>query len=849
LVKVFTKISLFILIVTVYSGCNSIRRVPKNKLLLEKNEISVDNKISRDAVIADLINQKPNSSILGYKLRLNLFNLARTNPDSIYKAKFTNNPKKYKRQSKLLSAKQVERKGKSFLYFGIDNFFKNIGEPPTIFDEIKTEKTVAKFKSYYFNNGYYNATISYKVDTIGKRKVKVKYTINRGAVSTIDSIKYVIASPVLDSVFQGIKSESLLKKGLPFKNTDFEAERNRITNYFRDHGAYDFQSSSISFNIDTIGKQNKTDVEMNIKDQLVKAKDTSILQPYKLYKIKRVNIFTDASTSKTQNTIKDSTQYHDFHLYSFDKLKFKPRAITDAVFIAPNTYYSDTKTNLTSRYLNNLKVFNYPSIQYKMDENNKNALIANVILTPRKKETLGVSFDITRSNIQTFGIALNTNYTLRNIFGGAETLDIGLRGNIGASKEVSNPNNIFFNIIEYGGDTRLNFPRILFPFKIEKIIPKSMLPSTTINLGLTKQTNIGLDKENFTGAITYNWFPKKKNSARLELLNVQYVNNININNYFNIYRSSYDIVNEFAKNTNINAANLDSNGNLTIQQGGVNNYINDVLSGATTIRTSDEAFNKIRSIKEREDRLTENNLIVATAYSFSRTNKTTLNNNSDTFRAKIEAAGNLSSLFANVSEKLDTQNNKKTIFDIEYSQYIKTELEYIKNWDLLHEKVFAFRGFVGAAIPYGNSTSIPFSRSYFAGGSNDNRGWQPYSLGPGSSGSRNDFNEANFKIALNTEFRFKIFKDLKGALFVDAGNIWNLLDEEKDPASVFENFNSLKNIAVGSGFGFRYDLNFFVVRIDLGYKTYNPAQDQDKRWFRNYNLSQTVLNIGINYPF
>jgi outer membrane protein assembly factor BamA len=122
-------------------------------------------------------------------------------------------------------------------------------------------------------------------------------------------------------------------------------------------------------------------------------------------------------------------------------------------------------------------------------------------------------------------------------------------------------------------------------------------------------------------------------------------------------------------------------------------------------------------------------------------------------------------------------------------------------------------------------------------------------LGPGSSGSRNDFNEANFKIALNTEFRFKILKDLKGALFIDAGNIWNLLDEEKDPASVFNNFNSLKNIAVGSGFGFRYDLNFFVIRIDLGYKTYDPAQNEDKRWFRKYNFSQTVLNIGINYPF
>jgi outer membrane protein assembly factor BamA len=163
--------------------------------------------------------------------------------------------------------------------------------------------------------------------------------------------------------------------------------------------------------------------------------------------------------------------------------------------------------------------------------------------------------------------------------------------------------------------------------------------------------------------------------------------------------------------------------------------------------------------------------------------------------------------------------------------------------------VFAVRTFFGIAIPFGNSDNVPFSRSYFSGGSNDNRAWQPYSLGPGRSGATDDFNEANMKIALSSEFRFKILGDLKGALFADAGNIWNVYDNVIDEKSTFTGIKSLKDIALGTGFGLRYDLSFFVIRFDFGFKTYNPANETGKKWFREYNFGHSVLNFGINYPF
>ena len=166
-----------------------------------------------------------------------------------------------------------------------------------------------------------------------------------------------------------------------------------------------------------------------------------------------------------------------------------------------------------------------------------------------------------------------------------------------------------------------------------------------------------------------------------------------------------------------------------------------------------------------------------------------------------------------------------------------------------HKKVVAVRSFFGIAIPYGNSNSIPFSRSYYGGGTNDNRAWQSYSLGPGKTNYGDAFNEANMKIALSAELRFNIFGQWNGALFTDIGNIWNIYDNVTDPDAVFSGLKSLKNIAIGSGFGIRYDFSFFVLRLDLGFKTYNPVKEEKEKWFKELNFSKSVINIGINYPF
>lgn len=853
--KTSTKITAFILIAILICACNAVKRVPEGKLLLTKNEIAVNDKTIKDETVFNQLYQKPNSTLLGYRLRLNLYNLANLNPDSTYQAKFTNNPEKFRRKSKWLSEKQVNRLGKSFWYYGIHDFLKKTGEPPVIIDKDRANKSLLRLKYYYFNNGFFNVDASYKIDTLSVKKGRIKYAITSGSAYFLDSLKTTILTPALDSLYETNKSNTFIKSGNQYKTEDFDNEKNRINTHFRNNGVYYFQPNYVTFDIDTIKKVNQANINLRIANYSYQQQDSSRTEPFKIYKISDVNIYTDYSSSANNQKITDSTTYKNFNLYSQDKLKYKPKAITNAIFITKGGLFADYKTVLTTRYLNNLKIFNYPSIQYEVDPRDSTAqsLIAKVYLTPRKKYSFGTNLDVTHSNIQNFGIGVSVSETVRNIFNGAETLELAVRGNIGSSRKLANPNNNFFNVSEYGLDLKLNIPRIFMPFSTEKIIPKSMIPSTLITLGFAKQQNIGLDKENFTSTLSYNWTPTRNSTARFDLFNTQFVRNLNPQNYFNVYGSSYNALNEISKeyNTNSSYYNNSIDQDLLIEEG-TDGFTNDVLTGnANFLKPLElEDFQAVKSIEERRLRLTENDFILATSFTFSKTTKKDLaDNNFYLFKTKIESAGTVLTAVASTTNQKKNSNGNYEIFNLEYSEYIKTEFDYIKHWDLSKEKIVAFRSFFGIAIPFGNSDYVPFSRSYFSGGSNDNRAWQPYGLGPGSSGALDDFNEANMKIAISAEFRFKILGSLKGALFADAGNIWNVLDNVEDEKSTFTQFKDLKDIALGTGFGLRYDLSFFVIRFDFGFKTYNPADEINKRWFRDYNFANSVLNFGINYPF
>ena len=854
--KRIAKIGLLLLAV-ILSSCNALKRVDDDELLLTRNNIYANDEKVVDEDIQSLIFQKPNSTLLGYPLRLNLYNLAKKDPDSSFQAWLHKKEKREQRWANMLSQKQVNRLGESFLVKGYSEWLKSIGEPPAIIDTSRTRKSLERLSAYYGSKGYFNNKTTYEIDsTKRKHRAEINYKISLGKPYLIDSLSKKIASKAIDSLYTLHKDQSFLQQGKQFDLSDFNQERERLTSLFRNSGVFNFQESSITYDIlrdTTLGKDDQNlEVELNIENLRKRGDSALTTTEYKVHRFDRVNIFADYNFNDDISNLQ-SVDYENYTIYFKNKLRYKPKALTDAIFLEKDSVYRDIDRLRTYRQISNLNTFKYPNIEL-LEDSTQTRLTSNIYLAPRPKYSLGLDFDITHSNIQRLGIGFSSSLITRNVFGGAETLSISARGTFGLLSDNSLPEDFFSEI---GGDINLTFPRMWFPLiNTKKIIPYYMLPTTRVSAGTSFQKNIGLDKQTFNTILGYNWTPSNFKKNSMELLNIQYVRNVNPDRFFNVYGSTYRRLDDIANNYQDNADLADfyeptddtEDPLKLIIPDGTTGFTNAILNRDVPANTVD--FRDVSRIEERRQRLTENNLIFASNYSFTKNNRAGLSDNDFyQFRFKVESAGNLLSGLSRIFPFNKNENQDRLVFGVPFSQYIKTEFDYIKHWGVSRTDVLAFRSFFGIAIPYGNSTSIPFARSYFAGGSNDNRAWNPYSLGPGSTQNINDFNEANLKIALNLEYRFPIVGDIKGALFADAGNIWNVWDSEEDPDAIFSGLDSLADIALGTGLGLRYDFTYFVFRVDFGFKTYNPAEEPSRRWFTDYNFANGELQIGINYPF
>jgi outer membrane protein assembly factor BamA len=802
-------------------------------IILKSNDIFINGKLISKDSLSPLITQNKNNYLFGIPLSALLYESSKKNSDSIFNKWINKKSKRNERITKVFSKKQVIQIKKYIEDF--NNWKKRNGEELQIIDSTKTNISIENLKSFFKNNGYFDSEISSSIEINKKNQKfgKVIYNIDLGNQYYLDSIKSNIQSPILDSLYQKNIGKSFLKKNNSFNTLDFESERNRLDNLFKNSGIYNFQISSISFQVsrDTTGTDLRIPVQINILE------DSS--NKYRIHYIKNINIYTSNLLSLKTDTLNNPIVFDDINIFSISKLRYKPKNLTNVISFKKGDYYSDQKRSNTIKQLNNLENFQYPTVSYNYLINSKSELEANVLLNPKERFSLGFGVDLKHSNIEDIGVAFETSFTSRNVFQGAERLEFSSRGTLGKSGNTT--------ISEYGFDIRLKFPRLFLPSKLKKVLNLDYNPNTYIGLGTSKQTNIGLDRQSFKFDLNYNWTNLNDKKINLGLLNIELVNNKNSVNYFNIYSNSFNSINSIALNNNTNSSYFNSLNKLIVPEG-INSFIKDVINRNLSLNEDD--FNTVNYINDRRNRLTANNLIIGSSYSLISDNRKSLfDQNFSQLKIKFELAGTLTNFFANqFNAEVDQYNNKK-ILGLAYSQYFKTEFNYIKHWAISSNSTLAFRGYYGIAIPFGNSDNIPFSKSFFSGGSNDNRAWEVYRLGPGSSGAISEFNEANMKIAFNIEYRFGLFGKLDGAIFTDVGNIWNVFDDTQDPRRTFDGFIDLNELAIGSGFGIRYNLGYFVLRLDMGLKAYNPVLDSNERWMTDFKLNKAVFNIGLNYPF
>jgi outer membrane protein assembly factor BamA len=853
LTRTSTKISLFLGLIIFFNSCDAVKRVGEDEFLLIKNTIIVDGEETSEEGVNSQLLQKPNTQVPLIKLPigLHIYNLADPKPDSTFSKWLHKTPKREDRLVRFYSKKQVNQMGYS--YRGFNKWLEKSGRAPVIIQETKTKKSIERITEWYKKRGWFNTIGEYNmtIDTTKNKRSALTYNVTRFQPYFVDSIQEKISSRAVDSLFQATKKSSFIIKDKQYAAQDFNNERDRLTILFRNSGLYTFDQDYVGFEADTVNTGHKVNITYILPDRKTTIGDTTYYEPFEVHTVNEVRIVTDYSYANRDKKWSDSASFNGYKLYSYDKLKFKPKAITDAIAIVPSDIFKNIDKTLTYNQISDLRIFKYPNISYEKDprDSTGNGLISTILLSPRKNATLGVDFDTYTSIVQQIGIGFSTSLILRNVFRRAEILEISGGGSIGSSKDAAD-NQSFFNTSDVGANIKLTFPRIVFPLTTKKWIPKYMSPSTSASLGINAQNNIGLDRRNFNGIFNYQWKPSKLRTNSLDLLNLQYVNNLNPENYYNVYRSSYDRLNEIALNSDYEFNDPDPDTQALQIPIETADFIDIATAETNPLDLAPEEIDDVNSISEREKRLTENNLIFATNFSWVKdTREGVFDKSFSRLRFKIESAGNFLGGIANLSGRTKNSENNYEVLNVVFSQYAKFELGYIKHWEFNDGNVLAIRTFGGIAIPYGNSTSIPFTRSYFAGGPNDNRGWRAYDLGPGSSGSKNDFNEANLKIALNAEYRYTILGSIKGAFFIDAGNIWNVLDNIEDESSRFSSVSDFAEIAVASGLGLRYDFGFFVIRFDVGFKTYDPALPEGSRWFKDYNFGNAVYNIGINYPF
>ena len=790
----FLKVVLIISLTGVVS-CSSVRKLPEGAALLTKNEIQLSEGIRLDLDLEDVLRQKENKKILGIPLKLWIFNASGSKNSAI------------------------------------GRWFRSKGEPPVILDSIETALSVARLNRALRKQGYFNVYTSFDLDySPNLKKAKQRFFVSAGDPFTIDSIGYKLPNQNLLDSLSAYKKDRLIHPQDPLNIDTLEKERQRILSLLRDRGAFGLQKSDIYFEID--GDTTQTNRSKTVKVTTV-IDSTAAIQTHRLGKINVLFDQLNTTVSTPTDTVNGIVMYPTNESIDLDVLE-------ERIAFKPGILYRDSLRTTTLNRIGQLNYFSYPSINYNVQDDS--IVNINLYLRSRKRYSLTADFDLTHSAIQQIGTSLRSSVLARNVFGSFENLSLSLSGTIGNS--IIPGANI---TSELGIDLNLSFPRWWYGFSLDRLIAMEKNPISTLQIGTVFQQNLGLDRQTINAIYRFS-FTNKSSQHTVEFPKISYVNNLNPDNFFSIYRNTFETLDELSTPLKsdsryadlFESTGVDGSTQLQIPDGTAA-FISGVQDESIPLNEADALL--VSRIEERRARLTENNLILSSSYALL--NENTTNRNASAYRqyyAKFELAGFL-------FDALEPFSTPGELFDVAYAHYLKTELQFIKHWPLGTRSSAAFRAYGGFALPLGRSSSVPFVRSFFAGGTNDIRGWNAYTLGPGTTNQLNEFNDANLKLTLSAELRFPLSRSLYGAVFTDAGNIWNALDGTENEAAIFHGWRSLKDSAIASGFGLRYDFDYFIFRLDLAYKLLNPALQGDERWIFNRSNNSPLFNIGINYPF
>lgn len=688
---------------------------------------------------------------------------------------------------------------------GWDRFVTKLGQAPVVFDPALMEDSRDNISTHLKYTGYYGSHVQ-AIASVLNRQTVVDYLVTLGKQYPIKSIYYEVDNPDLaEEIFKDTVN-SLIQRGKPLSEDLLDKESERSAAYLRNQGYYEFSKNFYFFAADTVSVQDSALLRISVRNYPRGGSPDEAVRHRRFYfgkvEIYPVsdNIRYRASVASRIPQVLDTVNYGDITILYDKKRRIRPSMLDKMNRIVPGELYNESIVNNTYQRMSNLRIYN--SVSVELTKADTNTVDCNIRLIPSKAHGYKVNLEASTNSTGLIGISPSISYYNRNIFKGGEWLSLSVSGNFQFSVRNST------RATEFGANAGLSFPTfVLLPDRMFK----NIIPRTDIELSYNFQRRPEYTRNMIGANFGWSW-SSQSNKFYFKVVPLQ-INIVNLP----VYSDSF----------------LESLTNPFVREAYKNHF--EAGLGFDLQYSSDPSINPANSY----------------------------------FKAdfQFDIAGNLISAF-NPLMPVDS-SGFRTIWNSPYSQFVRGELSLVYTWKFGRDnkQALAVRGLGGIGYAYGNSAKMPFERLFWAGGSNSLRGWTARSVGPGSSRMDRTFSIPNqtgdMRLEANIEYRFPLFSIFRGAVFADWGNVWNLErtgrhesmgggsgeDHSTEELSYFRWGDVFRTSAFSAGAGLRIDLNFVVVRFDVGIKLYDPATQQwpnIRTWFSRGGYA---FQFGIGYPF
>ena len=701
---------------------------------------------------------------------------------------------------------------------------RTFGKPPVLMSQVNPALRAQVARQVLRSHGYLHGDVTFReVAQKNPKKAKIAYTVSMDSLFRVDSLAYVNFPPVMQQLIDSTRLEAEVTRGTPFSASTLDAERTRLSQLFRNNGFYYYQPAYATYLADTFQVANRAVLRLQMADSL----PDEVLRPWHIGT-------TSMRMRRNRSEEADSTTERRFLkvMFSGKHAPIRPGVVLRNLKLRPRQLFSYDAYQESMQKVNAQGVFSTVDFQFTPRDRDTLDLLLDCILD--KPYDFYVETNFVKRTIGRLGPELKVGLTRRNAFRGGEKLDINLHGSY-EWETSSNSKNM--NSYQYGADVSLEFPRIVFPRLSSREARRAKggarparrtrhqfysTPTTLAKVSSDVVRRPHYYKMHIvSGEWTYRWQPSPTSRHELSPLTLKY-------QFMNSRTDRFDEL--LALNPYL----------ITTME----DYFVPKMRYTYTYASPPQLRHPIR------------------------------------WETTVEEAGNATALCDVLIQGKRWNQKEKTLFKNPYSQFVKIETDLTKTWTLSQQTKLVGHVNAGLMWSYGNADSGPFSELFYAGGANTIRAFPVRSIGPGAFpglGGDNQFSylmqNGDAKLIMNLELRHRLFGNLYGAVFLDAGNVWNSedwtlgesdFDETMDDAdrTVMELWNELfsntgfrmknffKQIATGTGIGLRYDLNFLVLRLDWGFGLHLPY-DTGKSGYFNISRFKDMhtFHIAIGYPF